>query len=215
MDRFKRVLFVLAKFGVVAAALIAIRYYGGEGALFPSVPLQTNQIYWTQLLSTFGPVAFVVERVVELFIVDEDNVEKETLKRKVNARRVDLEQVKTAVSPPGSPPALKVPEPVQLQQKVQDDHTKYLKLSHKRQNHVSLWAYGISVIVALSGVRILTGLFDTTKLVGLQKDIFTYTDIVLTAAVIAGGADGVHQLVRALGSFSSKLKDMATPKPPQ
>lgn len=70
---------------------------------------------------------------------------------------------------------------------------------------LALWiGYGISVLVCCSGV----GVLDSLLQISAGNTIFLRgVDIVLTAALIAGGSDGFHQFMAALESFFKETKD--------
>ena len=52
----------------------------------------------------------------------------------------------------------------------------------------------LSLLIALSGVRALDG-FATTPEGSLSGTVFTMADVVLTAGLLAGGADGIHKVI--------------------
>ena len=62
-------------------------------------------------------------------------------------------------------------------------------------------------IVAFAGVRSLSQIVDFEGLNGLQLTLFTFTDITLTAGLIAGGSDGLHQLTSLVTDGLKSTRD--------
>lgn len=65
----------------------------------------------------------------------------------------------------------------------------------------------LSVLVSIAGVRALGPFVDASKLKdpafthGAQYLFFLFVDVALSAALLAGGADGIHSVVNAVTSF--------------
>ena len=63
----------------------------------------------------------------------------------------------------------------------------------------SITSFCIGIVLAIAGFRVLETFMEIPETAHIvQKTIFTFTDTVLTAVVIAGGTDGWHQLVGLL-----------------
>ena len=76
------------------------------------------------------------------------------------------------------------------------------------------YTYAISLLlgmfVAYCGVRGLTNLCGTNAFSNAhdgQKLMFNIVDVVLTAAVLAGGANGIHSIVNAVTTFADVTSD--------
>jgi hypothetical protein len=76
------------------------------------------------------------------------------------------------------------------------------------------YAYAISLLlgifVAYCGVRGLADLCGTHAFSNAhdgQKLVFDIVDVVLTAAVLAGGANGIHSIVNAVTTFADATSD--------
>jgi len=71
----------------------------------------------------------------------------------------------------------------------------------------------LSVLVSIAGVRALGPFVDAAKLkdpkvtVEAQRLFFLAVDVALSAALLAGGADGVHSVVNAVTSFFDNTAD--------
>jgi hypothetical protein len=73
-----------------------------------------------------------------------------------------------------------------------------------------LVSFVISLVVAMSGVRAMEMLVvpESIKHFGsaAQTTLFVWTDVFLTATLLAGGADGLHKIVSAFTSFLDSTK---------
>jgi hypothetical protein len=71
----------------------------------------------------------------------------------------------------------------------------------------------LSVLVSIAGVRALGPFVDAVKLndpkvtTEAQRLFFLAVDVALSAALLAGGADGVHSVVNAVTSFFDNAAD--------
>ena len=76
---------------------------------------------------------------------------------------------------------------------------------------ISLWiALLVGILISVVGVRILGNLVDPNQLQAMSKYQalgFNTMDIFLTGALIAGGADGVYQIVQVFSSFLNKTDE--------
>ncbi|MXX10348.1 MAG: hypothetical protein F4201_01645 [Nitrospira sp. SB0677_bin_15] len=61
----------------------------------------------------------------------------------------------------------------------------------------------MGVLVSLSGVRLLGPIFqvEVTNELEFQQAIFNFTDIVITAGLIAGGSKTIHELMALIDGF--------------
>ncbi|MEM6624028.1 MAG: hypothetical protein AAF674_17535 [Pseudomonadota bacterium] len=81
------------------------------------------------------------------------------------------------------------------------------KISIAKSYFAALAATILGAAAAIVGVRVLGQfLSDETVLVGSQLHYFTLVDVVLTALLLAGGADGIHQLVKNFLGKRGELK---------
>ena len=76
------------------------------------------------------------------------------------------------------------------------------------------WVTGalLGVIVAALGVRALGLFVDASEFADLregQRAWFTTLDILLTAGVLAGGSEGLHQLVNTFTNFMKRSAEKA------
>jgi hypothetical protein len=69
-------------------------------------------------------------------------------------------------------------------------------------------SFSLGVAMAMVGVRGLHGLLQT----GPASGWFSLVDIVVTGAVIAGGSDGIHQMINAILDVFSMVSNQAAKK---
>jgi hypothetical protein len=72
-------------------------------------------------------------------------------------------------------------------------------------------AIGISVLVALMGIRAVEMLVQPGAVAEgfpvWQQSTFFWTDVALTALLLAGGADGIHRVVQTFTSFLESTRE--------
>ena len=71
------------------------------------------------------------------------------------------------------------------------------------QRRALLAGLTLGVLVSLSGVRLLGPIFDpgVTDVWSFQQALFQFTDIVVTAGLIAGGSATIHELMALVDDF--------------
>ena len=182
------------------------------------------------LLLTLILVALVIERAVEVYVSKRYDPEKLRLRRPLTRAEAKLAKAEQALAEErerrhGSsrPPS---PEDQQymdrLVQDVQEAHAAvdeadertWLPLSKLRAAKLraaSFLSLTFGALASFSGVRVL-GQFlplQDGKIIGvlaesaLQLDAFRVTDALLTALLLAGGADGIHRMVSSFRTFRS------------
>lgn len=75
---------------------------------------------------------------------------------------------------------------------------------------------GFGLFVAAVGVRALEPFVDAEMLAGLttiQATTFRLLDIVLTAGLIAGGAEGIHKITKVFSDFMDSTSERTKSKP--
>lgn len=77
------------------------------------------------------------------------------------------------------------------------------QLNHRARTRILAMRLGLGLgfMVAVAGVRAMAPLCDTADLIASQQWFFHSLDILLTAALIAGGSDGVHKLAEVYRVF--------------
>ena len=70
------------------------------------------------------------------------------------------------------------------------------------QKRALLAGLTLGIMVSLSGVRLLGPIFDFGAAAsGFQQGLFQFTDILLTAGLIAGGSATIHELMALIDDF--------------
>lgn len=66
---------------------------------------------------------------------------------------------------------------------------------------------GLSLFASMVGVRGVSALVDPSALPPHQRMWFTVFDEIITSLLLAGGSDGIHQLVTTITTFLDKSKE--------
>lgn len=182
------------------------------------------------LLLTLILVALVIERAVEVYVSKRYDPEKLRLRRPLTRAEAKLSKAEKALDEErerrhGSSRA---PSPEdqqfmdQLVKDLQEAHTAVDEADERTWNHLSklraaklraasVLSLTFGALASVSGVRVLGQFVPTQdeKIIGaladsaLQLDAFRVTDALLTALVLAGGADGIHRMISSFRSFRS------------
>lgn len=175
--RWPKPLVSTAIFGVVAITLFAIFLRWG-GLSFSIKP--------TEVLNVLSPLiltAGFVERAVEVLISPWRDAGANKLQNAVDAAKASVP-----------------PDPVKVQT-ASDELSEYKGTT---QQYAFVTSLILGLAIGIAGVRTLWPLLDSTKFVSIslsQQNYFLVVDVVLTAALLAGGADGIHSVVQAFTSF--------------
>jgi hypothetical protein len=176
------------------AGVIVFRAYLNWSAVNLTVRLQ-------DLSGLLAPLAFAaacIERAVEILISPWRDAEASKL-----AKRVAAIQARPA-------------DPAAHAQNAEDLKTASDALDEYRgatQRYAFAVSLTISVLVSMAGVRALGSFVPADQLKdpkftqGAQYMFFLSVDVALSAALLAGGADGIHSLVNAVTSFFDSTAD--------
>jgi hypothetical protein len=198
---------------------------------FSAISYSTNDVgaVGTQLLNLVF-IALVIERAVEVYVSNQFGQEDLRLRRKirlvlakikiledgVNYQTVQVANVGAEAMPITS---------IDDAQKALDDARIELinartaaqpaldKLYIKKRSTAAAIAVVIGLVVAAAGVRIFADLVLTDGKTledviddNLQRGIFSGADILITALLLAGGADGIHQIMKRFVLIDKDLK---------
>ena len=184
------------------------------------------------LLLTLALVAIVIERAVEVYVAKRYDPEKLRVRRPLTRAEAKLAKAEQALAEErerrhGSSRAATEEDERYMRELVQNvhdahealdgaDEQTWLPLSKVRAGKIraaSFLSLAFGALASFSGVRVL-GQFvpmENGQLVGalaesaLQLDAFRVTDALLTALVLAGGADGIHKMISSFKSFRSSV----------
>ncbi len=80
------------------------------------------------------------------------------------------------------------------------------------QRRALLVGLTMGIMVSLSGVRLLGPIFELSSAeASFQHAVFQFTDIILTAGLIAGGSATIHELMALVDDFLRTSRKRATP----
>ena len=187
------------------------------------------------LLLTLAIVATVIERAVEVYVARRYDAEKIRLGRplaraQANAAKAEKllaeererrEGSSNQVERERDEHMLKLLEAVEnAQKKVEEiDEQTWLPLSKFRTRKLfaaNILALSFGALASFAGVRVLGQFlpmgadgqligFMATSAAAVQLEIFRAVDTILTALVLAGGADGIHKMISSFKSFRSSV----------
>lgn len=167
---------IIVVLGIVAAAAAAmLRWY--------ELPLSVPPTQLAALLSPLILVAAFIERAVEVFVSPMRDATTQALRKKLNTAEL-LDPADSA--------------------QVASAHA----LLSAYQNETKGWAmvatFLLGLIAAFAGVRCLGVFLPATLPANIpagQMSFFRVLDVLLTAALLAGGAAGLHAPINAFTSF--------------
>jgi hypothetical protein len=190
--------------GLALVGVLLFRAYLNWGALVLTVRVQDL----TGLLAPLAFAAACIERAVEIFVSPWRDAGASKLAK-------DVAAVQAAIQAKSADPAACAQNAAELKA-ASDRLDEYRGATQRYAFAASLT---LSVLVSMAGVRALGSFVAAEKLKdraftdGSQYPFFLCVDVILSAALLAGGADGIHSLVNAATSFfdSTAAKASKTP----
>lgn len=177
----------LAAFIVAALCLITFALWLRWEGISLSVPV-TNI---TGLLAPLAFAAAIIERSVEILVSPWRDAQASQLQAAVSA-------IKARADAPDAETSAKNAADLKA---ALDAFEEYRGETQRYAFGVSL---GLSMLTTIVGVRALSPFLDNAKFHATshaQQLYFLCLDVALSAALLAGGADGIHSLVNAVTSF--------------
>lgn len=95
-------------------------------------------------------------------------------------------------------------EKIRLEAQIKSDTDKNAELDQYKagtQRRALLVGLTLGILVSLSGVRLLGSIFDSSTVHSFQLAAFQFTDIIVTAGLIAGGSSTIHELMALVDDF--------------
>jgi hypothetical protein len=189
------------KLGVPVIILLVLLALAGLGAwrsdLVRFVPISGGDV--VDLLTPLILIALFIERALEVFVTGWRSLDKDKLEKGVEVARQTSGDVATAEA-------------------TLDEYRR------QTQRIAFLSAAAAGAFIALCGVRVLEPLTDIQLAqelwrdnpggIGLQGFGFRLADIVLTAGLLAGGAEGIHRVMTLFLDFVSTTREKITATAP-
>ncbi|MHB1865534.1 MAG: hypothetical protein ACYCPS_05270 [Candidatus Saccharimonadales bacterium] len=186
---------ILAELGACVLALIALFWLRSTSLAFAAFgPADV-----TKLLTPLVLTAAFIERAVEVLISPWRDPDANKLAQKVTTAKAAPE-----------PDAPAFTQKLASVASAADDLSSY---KGQTQRFAFLTSLTVGLIASLAGVRALTPFLKPDALNALnpaQHALFIGFDVVLTAALLAGGADGLHSVISAFTSFFDSTAQRAT-----
>ena len=196
--------------GVILGAIIA--------AALDFIPISLEKLKNADLLTlllTVIFVALVVERAVEVYANNRFDPERARIRLPVSAIESNLAFKERRLEAELARPNPDETELSNLRQRIREAQDKLMAESEKiepqladfrrkKAAYAAMLATVLSLGAAIVGVRVL-GQFVPTDAEGapqlpgadpFQMDALLFVDVVLTTALLAGGADGIHQIIK-------------------
>ena len=216
---------------LVGGAVVFAFFFDFQEVRFANASLENIGV----LLLTLALVAIVIERAVEVYVARRYDAEKIRLNRplvraQANAAKAEKllleererrEGSSNQVEREGDEHMLKLLDAVENAHKKWEeiDEQTWLPLSKFRARKIfaaNMLALCFGALVSFAGVRVLGQFlpmgadgqligFMATSAGAVQLEIFRAVDTVLTALVLAGGADGIHKMISSFKSFRSSV----------
>jgi hypothetical protein len=167
-------------------------------------------------------VALVIERSTEVYVNTSLEPVKQTHLDKVRAEAAKVRAARTALEAERKSQApaeslLTVKEATlagalqDLEKATVEAEPGLIRIQNKIARRAGLVAAALGVLIALVGVRALHPFLPSQVGFGgaFQEGLFEAVDVLVTGALLAGGADGLHKIVERFLKFAGK-KDEPT-----
>jgi hypothetical protein len=155
------------------------------------------------IISSLFVVAVFMERTVEAILSPIRSPDRQKIEHDIEDIKHNIERLNNSSQPD-------VDEQRALLDK-QHDLDLYNLRTAKRASWLS-FVFGL--IISFVGVRALSGLIEPAEFKGLEKlnrNLFSFVDVVLTGGVIAGGSAAIDKIGRAISQFYN-LKSASSAK---
>jgi len=168
----------------VAGVILAIWQKPINNVSFPEFPKE-NVI---GLLTGLIVIALFIERAVEVLLAPLRHTTCAKIEKKLTKERDAL--------------------PRDTASELSDTECQLLDFKGQTRRLASIMGLALGMAISASGVRGLASLLDAKECCLLFKAL----DVLLTGALLAGGADGLHKIVTVFTSFMDKGKSTEQPK---
>jgi hypothetical protein len=208
---------------ILAIGIIGALIAGFGFASFDAVDLQNvTAAHVGEVFLTLVFVALLIERSTEVYVSTSLEPEKQDHLEPVRAQAARVRVARGALEAErkGAAPAAAVLSQQEtalagalqnLEAAKADATPGLVKIRNKISRRAGIVAATLGVLVALAGIRALHPFLPDAGVPGkdVQKGLFEAVDVLITAALLAGGADGLHQIVERFLKFAKKDDDPA------
>ena len=228
MDRFitNPIADVLIMFGLACVVVALITF---SGASYGTV--EFKGLDYDTVVEVLTPVLFVgllVERLLEVFVSGGRKHKREPLERRLLKTTEKLAQLserssvlQTQLDAPGTEALSdqqkdkildrlsnvmdKLPE---AQRNLREAEAEMEKFRGKTRKIAYVIGTAMGLVIGLAGVRALAPIVgeQIANWHTFQQFAFHSVDVVLTAALLAGGAAGIHQVIAVFGDYTQKAR---------
>jgi len=182
---------LLVAFAMGAAGLALFAIFLRWAGISLAVDIGQLVPRWTPLVLASG----MIERAVEVLISPWRDADASKLEKEIAVLKAD--------------PAATI-QNAALLKTVSDKLDDYRGMTQRYAFAVS---FTLSLAASVAGVRALEPFLVNTPQTGAESHQFVFfvaVDVLLTAAVLAGGADGIHSIVNAVTSFFDASAERST-----
>lgn len=176
---------------VIILIIITVALFVFLNEEFPTIDL--SGLTFANIIAVLGYLSLImliVEQFIEIFVSDPQESSKIKNKKRIEEICTALENENITV---------------ETMSELHEERNKIEKIlvekGLKRKQQILLINYGIGLLLAFSGFRIMSGfLFESSLENGteVQRIMIQSIDIILTAGIISGGSDRIHRLIKRI-----------------
>ena len=169
-------------------SLILIVLIGGIYSPSSAVFLKDISSKFPTTLGYLFLVAIFVERAIEVFLSAWRSEQADNLDLQISQKKLQFEEAVDTDH-------LTIQNELQLLEKERADYSAQSRI-------YAIWmGIIIGALISAVGIRALDTIVDTSTMISSQKQLFIGIDILLTAALLAGGSDAINKLMKTYNNF--------------
>lgn len=223
---------VMATLVLIALAIAVIGLIVATDARYDTV--EFLPVTYDTVVDVLTPILFVallVERALEVFVSTGRKLKRVPLERRLQKAKQKVAQLKERIDvfqgqldAPGASDLTDVQRQAILDRK--DGVNKLLPTAQRKEREAQAkmekyrgetgrvaYVFGslFGLVIGLAGLRVLAPLVDINlaNWAGFQTFVFHGVDVILTAALLAGGASGIHQIISVFSDYTAQTRRKA------